>query len=518
MGMKDAEETKPDLGSGGRAESWLKLSTSVAIVAATLLAVFVNVLSARHYARWDVSRAQLFTLSDGTLDTLRNLGEPVKLVVLLSQSDPQEMVVSELLEAYQAETKQLVVEHVDPDRNPAEFVATQQKYNLRAGRAEDGRVTADAAVIAVNGDRTFFVTPDDLVEVDDADDTRVKPKLEQALTGAIRNVLDDERPRVCVTSGHGERGLDEGGDTGLAYLRERLLKNNYEVTSVFGEGAPGAAPLEGCSLLLVAGPTEVVPRDQVAAMVAFVEAGGNALIVAGPVPNEADRDYVDLGLDPLIALAGVKLQRDFVFELDEARRSVRGFGETFLPKLETHPVTRALQREEARGASVVLTVASSLEKTRTEGTSPLLVTSDKAFGLVDFFGWAKNPTAPKKADADHAGPLVIASAAERAPVAGKARGARIVVVSSQSALFGANWRQPELRGTSLFVENAVSWLASHRAFVDIPTRPAVTSSMRLTQSTLDSVFYFVVMTIPAALAVFGTLVYLRRRKPRRKTS
>ena len=34
--------------------------------------------------------------------------------------------------------------YVDPERNPAEFVAIQQKYGILAGKADDGRVVTDA--------------------------------------------------------------------------------------------------------------------------------------------------------------------------------------------------------------------------------------------------------------------------------------------------------------------------------------------------------------------------------------
>ena len=47
-----------------------KLSTSIGIIAAMVIAVVANVFVARHYKRWDVTRGGLYTLSDPTLQTL----------------------------------------------------------------------------------------------------------------------------------------------------------------------------------------------------------------------------------------------------------------------------------------------------------------------------------------------------------------------------------------------------------------------------------------------------------------
>ena len=45
-----------------------KIVSSAGVVAAMLLAVLVNVIVARHYKRWDVTRGGLYTLSDPTLE------------------------------------------------------------------------------------------------------------------------------------------------------------------------------------------------------------------------------------------------------------------------------------------------------------------------------------------------------------------------------------------------------------------------------------------------------------------
>lgn len=521
-----------------------KLSTSVGIIAAMVLAVLVNLLVARHYKRWDWTQGGLYTLSDATVSTLRALEEPIRVYVLLSEADPLTLSVRHLLDAYRAETTRIEVEVTDPDRRPAEFLAVQQRYGVVAGKTEDGRIVTDAAIIVARGDRPHFLTASDLVEVEDEDDLRARPRLEQALTGAIRSVLRSDRPMVCFASGHGEKSIEVGGAGGLAALKDRLNKNNYEVVELGGgrgghdhgddghdhgdDEEAGAAPkepasevdLDRCRVLVLAEPSQPVPPRDVARYRAFVEKGGSALLALGPVPDESDQRYVDLGLSGLLAMAGVELRSDFVFELDPKLRSTQGFGETFSPLVRPHPITEGLVKAADQGLGPVLTVASSLAPA-TSGPvapAPLLVTSDRAFGMVDFFGWARDPSEPQPRDGDHPGPLTVAYAAELPKPAGSsaAHGPRVVVVSSPSALYGANWQSPELRGTAVFVESALSWLAASPPMLDIPDKPAVTAGLRLSEDSLAGIFRYVVVYMPLAAALLGLAVHLARRGSERR--
>jgi hypothetical protein len=500
-----------------------KLSASIGIVAAMLLAVLVNVFAARHYQRWDWTRGKLYTLSDATVQTLRSLEEPVKVITLLGAGDPLTTSVDHLLTAYGGETSRLEIQRADPDRHPAEFVAVQQRYGIVPGRTEDGRVVADAAIVVTRGDKHHFVTQRDLVEVEDEQDLRARPRLEQALTAAIRAVTSGESPKVCFTSGHGEMSLEASGDAGIAPLRGKLTKNNYEVIDLPAARDLGTDkdPLPGCRLLVMAGPTQRVPREDVARYKAFIEAGGSALLFVGPLPDAEEAGYLDLGVEELLAVAGVKLNRDFVIERDPKRRIQKGFGEVFLPLPKPHPITEGLLKMSDSGLVVVASLASSLSPTGgAAAPAPLLVTSDEAFGMADFLGWAKNPTsAPTAGPEDTKGPLVIAYATElaRAPKTAGEPPPRVVVVGAATLVVGSNWQNPELRGAALFVESAVSWAAARPVILDIPNKPSFVAGLRLSEDDMNRIFRKVVLFIPLAAALLGVAVQLRRRSAERRS-
>ncbi|APR79735.1 Mucin 2 precursor [Minicystis rosea] len=487
-----------------------KISASVGIVAAMVLATLINVFVGRHFRRWDWTRGGLYTLSDATTATLHSIQEPIRIYVLLPGGDALTLSVQHLLEGYRAETSQLAVEYIDPDRRPADFLAVVQRYGIDVER-EEGRVVPSAAAIVVRGDRREIIRQQELIEVDADDDLKRRPRLEQAFTGALRAVQATDHPRACFTTGHGE--------TGSLPLREHLRRNGYEVESVEPARKGEKASLEGCKVLIVAGPTEHVPAEDIARYKAYVEKGGNALVAASPQPDAGDRGYVDLGLADLLGVFGVKLDANFVYELDPKLRSPRGRGETFAPMPRPHPVTQPLMKAADRGVIPIVTVASSLSTTGAGTTVPvpLLVTSDQAFGMVDFFAWAKTGAPPLPASGDRKGPLPIAFAAELPAPTGAAHGGRLVAVGSAGVLEAANWQSEDLKGTALFVESAIAWLTARPPILDIAQKPTFTAGLRVSDAWLAATFRYTVLYMPLAALLIGVAVHLRRRGERRGT-
>jgi hypothetical protein len=484
-----------------------KLSASAGIIAAMVLATLVNLLVARHYRRWDVTRGGLYTLSDATLGTLHALPEPVKIYLILPGGEGLTLSVQHLLDGYRAETSKLDVDLVDPDRHPAELLSLAQRYGIGADR-EDGRLTAAAAAIVVAGDRREIIRPQDLVEVDAEDDLRRRPRLEQAFTGAIRAVTSGDHPTACFTGGHGEDPSEP--------LREHLAHNGYTIVEV--EPARNGAPtsLDACKVLVVSGPTETVPAEDTKRWADYLEKGGAALVAAGPREGGTARGFTDYGLGGLLGSFGIALDGDLVIEADPHLRAAVGQGETFVVPPRPHPVTQSLVKLADRGVVPVISVASSLSTTGTGAAvaTPLLVTSDLSFGMVDLEAQAKDVPGP----GDKKGPLTVAFAAERAGKEHGKHGGRLVALGSRAALFGITWQREDLRGTALLVEGAIGWLTERPPILDIPQKPAFTAGLRVSDEWLAGTFRYVVVYMPFASMLIGFAVYLRRRGEKRGPS
>ena len=539
-----------------------KVMSVVGVAAAVIVVLLVNVLAARHYRRWDMTHAKLYTLSDATVITLRGLERNITVEVLLSPSDPLFGSIKNLLTTYVAQSHRIAVNYVDPDRHPAQFVALQQKYGIEAGRTEDGRVVADAAMVVAGNDRHWFLTVDDLIDLHESDDAITTSRVEQSLTGAIRSVLDGRKPLLCFSYGHGEYSIDDVGPQGIGEFRDRLIKNNYRVTMVVFSSKPANVPraahiddqghglspsdrthdtdehaaeestrqsYESCDALIVAGPSAAFPPDEAAAIDARVRAGMGVVLLINPILDTATQAQADTGLEAIAARFGIGIAKDFVFELDDRSRLARGSGEVFSPRVQKHPVTEGL----VGVAMAVESLRPILIRSRSlyalpasgEGEAPathaatILVTSDKAFGMKDFFAWAQSGREPAATAQDTVGPLAVAMAAQLArvetPKAGDAgHGARIVVVGSANIVFGQNWRDPALRGNAVLAGNIVSWVAAKPPIVDVPAKVTPAATLSITDASIGEISRYVLLFMPAAAALLGVAVYLRRRSVR----
>src|SRR5690606_3455865 len=108
----------------------IQLSTAGGIVAAMVIAVLLNILAARHYRRWDVTDAGLYTLSRPTEQTLARIDGPIEIYALVSRASALSLTLRHLLEAYRSLAPDLAVRCVDPDAVPAELLRIQQRFGV----------------------------------------------------------------------------------------------------------------------------------------------------------------------------------------------------------------------------------------------------------------------------------------------------------------------------------------------------------------------------------------------------
>lgn len=491
----------------GRLLPWLGAA------AALLLLVNVNALGARFYRRWDFTSDRLYTLSVPTRELLASLTEPVDVVVLLSKSDPLQVSVHQMLETYAAATSMLRVRYVDPDRSPAEFLAVQQKYGIQAGRADDGRIVTDAVLVLARGDEAhWFVTADEIVRVDE-DSGRSRPALEQALSSALDNLRRTDKAKICFTTGQREPTLDDAGPEGLSELRQKLLKNNYDVESVDATSPSGG--YSACTAVVVPTPELEFGTDDAARLTRYVRDGGNVLLLLGPTLGESARVRPS-GLESLLEPCGVRLDRNVVLEQDAERRLPSGSGELFFAKLLPHAVTRGVLHEDDKLSSRVLIVqARSLEA---EGAASLLMESSASAVALDDLTPLRDAAARPAPSATPKSYGIAAACELPPPAAAKtAHGPRVFVTGASNLAWNRNFQDPSLYGNRRLIENALSWAAARPSMLSVPEKPEREVGLSLSQDSLAEVMRYVLFYMPAAAGLLGAFVLLRRRSSERES-
>jgi hypothetical protein len=501
---------------GGRA---LQLA---GVVAAIVLAVVANVLAARHFRRWDWTAGRRWSLGPATLETLREVedtGAPLEVWAIAGPGDPLETSLRPILTAYAAACTRLDLRWIDPDRDTVQRVDLERRFHLEAGRTEDGRVATDAVVIVARGDRHWFLTPPDLYE--QADDVRVKPREERALTQAIRGVLGGQKARLCFTAGHGELSLEPTRDEreSLGEVRSLLEKNNYDLVAVDTTAPDAHEPFKDCGAVVIAGPRVPFAPEEANRLRTWLLDGGSLLAAVGPIEADTPTGMTGAGLDAALAPFGISLDDDLVHDVDPAAAIPDTHGEGFFVSARPHDVTAGLvpAAGEPRPPRAAVFFTRSLGRASApDAPAPteLLVTGEPAYARRSIAGAAAWTDAPSPQAGDARGPLVVAMASERpgprAP--GAAHGPRVVVAGSRFVLSEDNWRQPRvLHGTAYFVDSALSWLTSRPSVVDVPDRAEVAAGVRVSEEGLAEVRRYVLLLMPLAVALMGVAVWAWRR-------
>lgn len=493
-----------------------RVFTAVGVLSAALIAVSLNLLVNRFYKRWDWTSSGLYTLSQPTLDTLHGLDQPIDVIVFLSRSDNMRVSVEHMLTAYGAETRELRVRYVDPDQNPAEFLALQKEYDINEMTTDEGRLVSETAIVVARGKKRWYVTADDIIAYDESG--AVKPKLEQALTVALRNVIGSETTRVCFTSGHGEPSIDSGAGDGMAELKFRIAHDNYETETLDLSHADWNKHLVDCQVV-VAAPQVAMEGDKATALERWFVAGGNVMLLLNPILSEDEPRILPSGLEPLTERAGISLGRDLVIE-DSPKLKLTSTGEVFLVEASRHDITRGLfSSKDDTTTPLIFKIAQSLGKTPSSTADALANSSTSAFTIKDVKSFLSARQAPSKDESSRSGPFPVALAAELPKPDGSSagHGPRMVVVGTTSVALNDNWRTPALAPNAAFVTSALSWLAARAPIVDVPEKQSHDVGLNLTEESQSDVAQYVLLYMPLASLMLGGFVLYRRRSTERRS-
>jgi ABC-type uncharacterized transport system involved in gliding motility auxiliary subunit len=308
-------------------------------------------LSVLYPVRFDLTKAKLYSLSSPTVTMLKRLDKPVHIVFF---HDPMMRETVELYELIAKQNKLITVEFYDPMLNPA------QARMLGVQFAGTALLRSEDRKLQVHGDS------------------------ETDIANGILRVSQGAKQLVCFLDGHGEPdpfsmeshdhlegapGHSHGLGAryvlhelhGMAKARHSLEAMNYNVEKVLL--VRGADVLSRCSLLVVAGPKAALLPPEVAAVRAYLSAGGSAFFMLDP--------FVRTGLEPVIREYGVMLDDTIV--IDEASHFWADVSSPAVTSYNHHLVTRELPLTFFPGARSL-----SPTPTRVPGTSIIpIVNSSK---------------------------------------------------------------------------------------------------------------------------------------------
>jgi hypothetical protein len=497
-----AEETKkqPTRGRIGRVR--IGLNVLVQIVLILFLVAMVNSVAFRHYARWDFSRSQKYTLSDKTKRFLETLKGKMRITVFFSPNTPISADVQNLLTEYQYAGKgKIDIEHIDPERNLTRAKELFDKYKV---------VTDESLLILDYEGRNKTVKASEMADIDQSGMTfgegpRVAAfKGEQAITSAMIDLMEGKKRTLGYVTGHKEPALS-AATSPITVLKTFIENENIKFQEL--------------NLLDL----DAIPADV------------NAVMIVGPQYDFSDREMkllrhfwdkqgrILLLLDP--AAKTPKL-RGFLNELGVKVNDDRllvflrtGIQELALTRdvqarfLGDSPVTKRLAdvRVLFFGGTSSLTLEPDRVRASNIRLEPLIQAEKGYFAETDY---NTDDQAKLEADAKQSSnvPLTMGAAVEKGGSADQrvqVNSPRLVVVSN--ATFVQDNAITQDQQALDFISGSVNWLLSREQLIGIAPKIPKPLMFSLSDEALRRLRWIVLVFMPLVPAVIGTMVWWQRR-------
>lgn len=446
--------------------------TLLLCLAAVLITVMVNLLVRslpEKYTEFDFSENKIYTLSSKTKTIAAALQQDVVLYHVV-RPGAESLMVSELLQKYEAESKHIRCETVDPVANPA-FIKNYTEAPL-----------TENSIIVVSGSRYKIITLENMFRI--TYDMEVGQPVqvfdgEAQLTSAIGQVTGKKRPVVYVLAGHGEYPLEQS----FLNIAE---KENYILRDLQLLSAGGVP--EDAALVLAAESGVDISEQERKYLETYLAEGGSLLLMTdysnGGYPNweVLGRSY------GLSLLNGIAVEQD-------GSRALAGYPTFVLPYLYRHPITEGMM-----GANQLYLIAAAqgieMAEQLPEGVqvSRLMTTSEKSYLAVE---GEEKPSVM--------GPFCLAAAAE------KSDHSKLVWISSTSLL--NSMIDSQVSGAnSDFLMNTMNWLSNRDEKSSIRPKNLFTNGFAVSSTQVHVWSIVLIVLVPVLILLIGAVIVLRRRK------
>jgi len=533
---------------GGTLTSILDIAVVCGLIISINVAVSRPGCSWNHRGDWTAftDAKRVFALSPKTVKYLGELNKPVTVLVLYAPPQGQKDYalaesVKELLTRMERRSKFLRVTNVNSVSEPFKAKKLLDKHKVKT----DPDAFFNPTLGVAGGGQVFFISDkrkksvsfNDLAsyalkkekQKDQAKDRAKKPQAadyrlqyftgEEVFLNALITVTQQQQPRICFTSGHGEASVEGHTPFDLSFAAELLKQQNFETEAV--EKISGQVPVR-CDVLVVAGPRVPLAESEVSSIGAYLAKGGKVLFMTRTL-DVTGQAWSKSGLEELLASYGVRVEDAAAIDSKTAIRGFPPVDRTISPVSwlvregwsTNHPIGQAMRGK-------VMRVDSPRALKTVPGpnldTQVILTTQSKgtdAWGERDLFG----TTAQFDAKRDIKGPVAVVVAArelkkkgqpQSQPAIQRKRHARVMVLGTQ--LLMANYKlspnQPSFDYTKEFVLTAFNWLAEQESLVALPPRRPEHVKLKLNIDQVNRIARLVVLWLPLLAVMLGLLVWL----------
>jgi hypothetical protein len=473
-----ADETKKPLTRSGKKIGRIRIGLNVLAQTALILflVAMVNSFAFKHYARWDFSRDQKYTLSDKTKRFVDTLKGKMRITVFFSPTTPITADVQNLLTEYQYAGKgKIDIEHIDPERNLSRAKELFDKYKV---------VTDESLLVLDYEGRNKTVKASEMADIDQS------------------GMAFGEGPRVAAFKG--EPPLSEGTSP-MTVLKTFFENENIkfqDLNLLDLEAIPAHV-----NAVMIVGPQYDFSNREMKLLRDFWDKQGRILLLLDPAAKTPR-------LRGFLNELGVKVNDDRLMVFLRT-----GIQELALTRdvqarfLGDSPVTKRLADVRALffGGTSSLTLEPDRVRAANIRPEPLIQAEKGYFAETDY---NTDNQAKLEADAKQSSnvPLTIGAAVEKGGSADQrvqVNSPRLVVVSN-AAFVQDNAITQDQQGLD-FISGSVNWLLSREQLIGIAPKIPKPLTFSLSEEAFRRLRWIVLVFMPLVPAVIGTMVWWRRR-------
>lgn len=423
----------------------------------------------------DLTSQNLYTLTDDSVNLVKDLKQDVTLYVLSSEKSADD-TVARTLSNYEDASSHIKVEYIDPAVSP----------NFYASYTDTA--PSDGSIIVVCGNTSKVVSSSDLYQYDIDYSTYTQTKSaydgEGQLTSAISYVTSEDLPKVYTITGHGETALDDTFKSAL----EKMNISVKDLTLLQEEAIP-----EDAAAVIINGPTSDFSADDAAKISTYLAGGGKLIVTTAYNKTEDTPNF-----DGILSAYDIQVTNGLVMDSDSSHYYQYPF--YLLPDVASATQTSKVSNYVFMPYAQALTNAGAHPDTIT--WTDLLTTSDNAYVKTDI----SNITTFEKESGDQSGKFTLA-----VNVTDSESGADITVVASVLAF--SNDADSIVSGQNLALFKGIaSTFASSDSAVSIDAKPYTYTTLSVNQSVAIMSETLLVMVLPVALIVIGIVIWYRRRR------
>lgn len=432
-----------------------------------ILVFLLGFLSREYHVSKDVTQSTRNTLTEGSINVLKQMEGPVNIRVFVSQDDAYRKTINDFISRYQRSKPDIKVEYINP--------AEQPKV------AQDAGIKAEGELV---------------VEYQQREDRIVPPYVEQDMTNLLVRLSRSKERAVMYLDGHGERNLlglknHDIGEFGAQLEKKGFKLANPDLTQLQEVPRNGA-------MLVVASPQVDISEVEAKKILEYVEAGGNLLWL---LDDENLR-----GLQPLAEYLGLQITPGVVIDLSSSQYGADP-KVAFAHLYGEHAITKNFMLRTLFPEARMLDAQDSFEL----GWKVTRLIEVAPNGWLETGKVDANTKVSFDDKTDIRGPINIAVALEREY--GK-KGQRVVVIGNGNFL--ANTFIGNGGNLDLGV-NVVNWLAGDDDLITILPKPlkdvnVVIPSDPWSKFLTMAIFFGFRLVLPLVLLVAGVVIWWRRRK------